>query len=80
MSYFGKRKVSGLGCRISLDADDAQSQVGLLNHADVVSAVADGRREIRLVCLLHHPHQLALLYRRQSARLLKISVLVHNYV
>ena len=67
MSNFGKREVGCLGCGIPLDAYDAQAQVGLLNHADVVAAVSDRRREIRLVRFLHHPHQLALLYRRQPA-------------
>ena len=63
----GKGEVCGLGGGVPLDADDAEAQVGLLDHADVVAAVADGRSEIRLVRLLHHPHQLALLYWGESA-------------
>ena len=60
--YFGKREVGRFGRGVPLDADDAEAQVGLLDHADVVAAVADRRSEIHLVSLLHHPHQLALLY------------------
>ena len=61
--YFGKREVGRFGRGVPLDADDAEAQVGLLDHADVVAAVADRRRHVPRLRLLHHPHQLALLQR-----------------
>ncbi len=41
-----KGKVGRLCGRCPLQADDAETDVGLLNHGDVVSAVAYGRRQI----------------------------------
>ena len=57
----GEGEVCGLGGGVALEADDGESDVRLLDHADVVAPVADRRRHVTHLRLLHHPHQLALL-------------------
>ena len=58
-------RVCGLQPLVSGDAD---ADVGLLDHGDVVGAVADGQRDLMAnSAFLHHLHYLRLLHRRDAA-------------
>lgn len=58
----GNAKVAAVDGLPALEATDADANVGGLDHADVVGAVADGQRA-GLVLLLDERHHLGLLQR-----------------
>ena len=64
----GDGKVGRVGGLQPLVAGDADADVGLLDHCDVVSTVADGQRDLMAnSAFLHHLHNLRLLDRRYAA-------------
>ena len=64
----GDGKVGRVCCLQPLVAGYADADVGLLDHGDVVGAVADGQRDlVANSAFLHHLHYLRLLHRRDAA-------------